>query len=183
MVDKKEEPMTVDKLKKIEYFKKKIKEVFDYLDPMRKGEIKLEEVAYIIRYFNRFPSESVIRKDIIRQLEEDEPSDYVKYSKLEPVLVNMLIEMQHEPDPMENLLAAFKVLDTEGRGYIKENVLRTLLMNIGIKFDAKVYEKFMLYSVDRTEQLIYYEDYVARLVEENEKHWEYIMKDFDPDSK
>jgi Ca2+-binding EF-hand superfamily protein len=181
--DKKDEPMTSEKLKKIEYFKKKIKEVFDYIDIPKKGEIKREEVAYIIRYFNRFPSESVIMKDIIRQLEEDEPSDYVKYNKLETLLLNMIIENQHEPDPMENLLAAFKILDTEGKGFIKENVMQTLLMNIGIKFDIPVYQKFKEYAVDRAEPVIYYEDYVAKLVEENEKHWENIMKDYDADAK
>ena len=138
----------------------------------------------IIRYFNRFSSESVIRKDIIRQLEEDDPSDYVKYKQTKACfLVNILIEMQHEPNSMENLLTAFKVLDTKNKGYIKENVLSTLLMNIEIKFNAKVYENILFYSVDRTEQLIYNEDYVVMLAEENEKHWKYIMKDFNPSSK
>jgi len=79
----------------------------------------------------------------------------------------------------EELLAAFKLLDPENKGYIREDELKNLLMNCGIKFDDKIYEEFKRYAVDKTGQFVYYEDYIARLVEENDQHLYNLIKDYE----
>ncbi len=43
----------------------------------------------------------------------------------------------------------------------------------------KEYEQFKLFALDKTGQFIYYEDYVARLIDENERHLEYLLRGYD----
>ncbi len=48
-----------------------------------------------------------------------------------------------------------------------------------IKFDEKIYEEFKKYAVDKTGQFVYYEDYVARLIQENDEHLCTLIKDYE----
>jgi Ca2+-binding EF-hand superfamily protein len=94
----------------------------------------------------------------------------------------MLLVLQNnefEPAPAEHLLAAFRILDPEAKGYIKEDVIRQLLTTKGILLRPKEYEQFKQFGLDKTGQYIYYEDYVARLIDENERHLEYLLKGFE----
>ena len=38
---------------------------------------------------------------------------------------------------------------------------------------------FKQFALDKTGQVIYYEDYVARLVEENERHLDYLLRGYE----
>ena len=49
--------------------------------------ISLREISYIMRYLLQFPSEAQVRDYIITKLEDDEPSDYIKYEKFEPYMI------------------------------------------------------------------------------------------------
>ena len=64
-----------------------------------------------MRYLLQYPSEAQVRDYIIDLLEGDEPSDYIKFDKFEPFMLNALITNEYEPNPAEHLMAAFKVLD------------------------------------------------------------------------
>ena len=108
----------MEKIKQQEYYKHWIRKLFDYIGQEHKcpkDTIKKEEVSYIMRYLNQFPSEAQVIDYIIPKLEEDEPSDYIKLTKFEPFMLEVLIKNEFEPSPAEHLLAAFKVLDTEGK--------------------------------------------------------------------
>ena len=48
-----------------------------------------------------------------------------------------------------------------------------------IKFDEKIYEQFKLYAVNKTDDNVYYEDYIARLMEENDSHLYSLIKDYE----
>ncbi len=65
-------------------------------------------------------------------MEDDEPSDYIKYEKFEPYMLQVLMNNEFEPAPAEHLLAAFRILDPEGKGYIKKDVMHQLLTTKGI---------------------------------------------------
>ena len=80
-----------------------------------------------MRYLMQYPSEAQVRDNIIEQLEEDEPSDYIKYDKFEKYMMNVLMTNEVEPNPSEHLLAAFRVLDPEGKGYIRKDVMKNLM--------------------------------------------------------
>jgi len=41
------------------------------------------------------------------------------------------------------------------------------------------YEFFKQFALDKTGQYIYYEDYVARLIDENERHLDYLLRGFE----
>lgn len=81
-------------------------------------------------------------------------------------------------------------MDPEGKGYIREDVIHNLLTTQGykinnitkigrIKFAENVFDQFHDYAIDKTGQYFYYEDYVAKLIEENEKHMQYLLKDYE----
>ena len=76
-------------------------------------------------------------------------------------------------------MEAFKVLDPEGKGYIRKDVMKTLLTSQGIPLRPREYESFIQAAQDKSGQYIYYEDYVAKLVDENERHKDLLIKDFD----
>ncbi len=69
------------------------------------------EVSYIMRYLLQFPSEAQVRDYIIDKVADDEPSDYIKYEKFEPYMLQVLMSNEFEPATAERLLDAFKILD------------------------------------------------------------------------
>ena len=168
-----------EKQKQEDFYNHLIKEAFSIIDIERRGFIDRKEVSYIMRYLLQFPSEAQIRDYILDQLEGDEPSDYIKFDKFGPYMLNVLKTNEFEPNPAEHLLAAFRVLDPEGKGYIRKDVIKELLTKKGIPLRPREYESFESFAQDKTGELIYYEDYVARLIDENERHKEYLIKDYD----
>ena len=94
-------------------------------------------------------------------------------------MLQVLTTNEFEPAPAEHLLAAFRILDPEGKGYIKKDVLHELLTTKGISLRDQEYEKFKQFAVDKAGKVVFYEDYVARLIDENERHLEYLIKGFE----
>ena len=139
-----------EKIKQVEFYKHLIKEAFSIIDIERKGYIDRKEVSYIMRYLLQFPSEAQIRDYIIDQLEGDEPSDYIKYDKFEPYMLNVLMTNEYEPNPAEHLLAAFRVLDPEGKGFIRKDVMQELLTTKGIPLRPREYESFISFAQDKS---------------------------------
>ena len=171
----------MEKLKQQEYYKHYIRKVFDYLSreaKLPKDVTPKEEISYIMRFFNQFPSEAQVIDYIIPKLEDDEPSDYIKLSKFEPFMLEVLAKNEFEPSPAEHLLAAFRVLDTEKKGRIPIDVLKNMLTTEGIPFREKEMNEFEKYSLDKSQKYVYYEDYVAKLMDENEKHIEEFLKEY-----
>ena len=54
-------------------------------------------------------------------------------------MLEVLTKNEFEPSPAEHLLAAFKVLDTEGKGRIPFDLLKNLLMTEGRLFALILY--------------------------------------------
>ena len=94
-------------------------------------------------------------------------------------MLNVLMINEYEPNPAEHLLAAFRVLDPESKGYIKKDVMKELLTTKGIHLRPREYELFVTFAQDPSGMYIFYEDYVTKLVEENERHREYLCKGYD----
>ena len=117
---------------------------------------------------------------IIPKLEDDEPSDEIKLTKFEAFMLEILMTDEYDPSPPEHILAAFKVLDPEGRGYIDWEVLKWMIMDqhMGIGFREEEYNHFEEFALDKSGSKFYYEDYVAWLASENESHHESLIKDY-----
>ena len=101
----------------------RIQEAFKIIDQQMKGYVDRREISYIMRYLLQYPSEAQIRDYIIPKLEDDEPSDFIKYEKFEPYMLQVMLNNEFEPAPAEHLLAAFRILDPEGKGYIRKDVM------------------------------------------------------------
>ena len=65
-------------------------------------------------------------------------------------MLQVLINNEFEPAPSEHLLAAFRILDPEGKGYIKKDVMQQLLTTKGIPLRTKEYESFKQFALDKT---------------------------------
>ncbi|KAE8976543.1 hypothetical protein PR002_g25285 [Phytophthora rubi] len=69
-------------------------------------------------------------------------------------MLEVLYTNEYEPDADETLLAAFRVIDTEKKGYIEAEVMRELLTTRCTPFREK-----------EMEGRIYYEGYIALLIQ------------------
>ena len=85
---------------------------------------------------------------------------------------------EFEPAPAERLLAAFKILDPAGTGKIPLDVIEELLTTKGIPLRDEEISSFKLYAQDKTGTCVEYEDYVAKMIEEQERHKEYLLQDW-----
>ena len=166
-----------------EFYKQKIKETWKIIDAKDEGHVDKREISYIMRYLLQFPSEMQVRDYIIVKLEDDEPSEYIKYEKFEPYMLDVLMKNEFEPSPAEHLLAAFRCLDPGNTGRIKVEVIKELLTTKGIQLRDKEYEAFIPFAQDKTGKYVEYEDYVAKLIDENERHLEMLIKDYDANAK
>ena len=51
-----------------------------------------------------------------------------------------MLKNEFEPAPAEHLLAAFRILDPEGKGYIKKDIIEQLLTTKGIALREKEFD-------------------------------------------
>ena len=49
---------------------------------------------------------------------------------------------EYEPSPSEHLLTAFKIMDPEGKGYIRKDVMKNLITTLGIPLRPREYSNF-----------------------------------------
>ena len=120
---------------------------------------------------------------IIVKLEDDEPSKFVKQDKLESYLVNWMMLNEFAPAAHEQLLAAFRALDTKKEGRIKYDVLENLLTSTGIPFRQEEIDNFKRFALDKTETWVEYEEYCEKLCRENEQHCQMLLLDYEEMSK
>lgn len=73
-------------------------------------------------------------------MQEDEPSTFVTYDRFEKKMLEVLYTNEYEPDTDETLLAAFRVLDADKKGYMDADVMRELLISKGTPFRDKEIE-------------------------------------------
>merc|ERR1712232_267345 len=165
-------------------FKKTVKDAFALFDKIGNDTVPQDDVGTIMRYLGQFPSESALKDSIIPEMIEFEArSDgTVSFKAFESVYMRCYKDKEHDPADPETLLACFHVLDPpnkEGvrKGYIDSNWLYELLSTRGGKasdgFRERDMSDFLEYAKDKESQdssRIYYEDYVAKLTSDVERH-------------
>ncbi len=75
-------------------------------------------------------------------------------------MLNALTINEYEPNPAEHLLAAFRVLDPENKGYVNIDIITELLTTKGIPFRDREIKNFRTFAEDNKGERVYYEDYV-----------------------
>ncbi|CAM9936778.1 unnamed protein product [Choristocarpus tenellus] len=88
----------------MEVQKARIKEAFALFDKEKKGCVIQEEVSTIMRFLGAYPTEKAMVKDILPDMQEDEPTNYVTYSRFEEKMLEILASRAWEPDTSEVLL-------------------------------------------------------------------------------
>lgn len=143
--------------------RKRIKAAFDLFDRDGKGIVVKEEVGTMMRYLRAFPTEEEMVTEILPQLQDEEETQFVKIERFEPFMLRILVEKVYEPDPEEVVLEAFKVLDSEGKGYLEEDTIVELLTENEYAFRPKEVQDFLRVAKDTDTGYIHYDDYVAHL--------------------
>ncbi|XP_064239751.1 dynein regulatory complex protein 8 isoform X4 [Aotus nancymaae] len=103
-------------------FHKKIKEAFEVFDHESTNTVDVREIGTIIRSLGCCPSEGELH-DLIAEIEEEEPTGYIRFEKFLPVMTEILLERRYRPIPEDVLLRAFEVLDTAKRGFLTKDEL------------------------------------------------------------
>ena len=88
----------------------------------------------------------------------------MQYTKLEPVLVEVIVENKFPRDSEETIKKALEKLDVEGKGYLTSNELRRYLCGKGEAFAEEDLEEMLLTAAD-AEGRVFIEDYALMLGE------------------
>jgi Ca2+-binding EF-hand superfamily protein len=161
-------------------YKKKIHNSFHLFDRDGQGLVIKEEIGTIMRSLYAFPTEEQLVTEIIPQLQQstnsnatnnvDNPANntdtdslYISYSSFEPFMLKVMLEKLFAPPNEELLLQAFKVLDTENRGYIDEATMVELLTENEWAFRERELEDFLRVAKDTDTGYVHYEDYIQLL--------------------
>jgi|TARA_B110000003_G_C16480107_1_gene469233 calmodulin len=149
--------------------KKKIEDAFALFDKEGKGCLIQEEVSTVMRYLGAFPRERDVVETVLPDMMEDEPTAFVTYEKFEKKMLEVMAQNLYEADTDDIMLAAFKAIDTDGKGYIDADRMRELLSTYGTAFRPKEIDGFMSRAKDMETGRIYYEDYIAMFLGEIEE--------------
>ncbi|XP_030668428.1 dynein regulatory complex protein 8 isoform X4 [Nomascus leucogenys] len=103
-------------------FHKKIKEAFEVFDHESNNTVDVREIGTIIRSLGCCPTEGELH-DLIAEVEEEEPTGYIRFEKFLPVMTEILLERKYRPIPEDVLLRAFEVLDSAKRGFLTKDEL------------------------------------------------------------
>jgi len=150
--------------------KKAIREAFRIFDKEEKNTVDEAEIPCIMNYLGYFPSRKDVLYDVIPFMEEDEPASAVKLEKFEQKMLQIMEEGEYLPSSEEQLLSAFKQLDPNGKGYVAASYLESLMQSEGTPFVPKELENMMATFKDMDTGNFYYEDYIAKLIEDNVKY-------------
>ncbi|XP_003130614.1 EF-hand calcium-binding domain-containing protein 2 isoform X3 [Sus scrofa] len=144
-------------------FHKKIKEAFEVFDHESNNTVDVREIGTIIRSLGCCPSEGELH-DLIAEVEEEEPTGYIRYEKFLPVMTEVLLERRYRPIPEDILLRAFEVLDPAKRGFLTKEELIKYMTEEGEPFSQEEMEEMLSAAIDPESNAIHYKDYITMMV-------------------
>uniref|UniRef100_A0AAA9RWK9 EF-hand calcium binding domain 2 n=1 Tax=Bos taurus TaxID=9913 RepID=A0AAA9RWK9_BOVIN len=124
---------------------------------------KKREVGTIIRSLGCCPSEGELH-DLIAEVEEEEPTGYIRFEKFLPVMTEVLLERRYRPIPEDILLRAFEVLDPAKRGFLSKDELIKYMTEEGEPFSQEEMEEMLSAAIDPESNSIHYKDYITMMV-------------------
>jgi len=141
----------------------KIAEAFSLFDRDNANAVVQEDVGNIMRALEVFPSESVLLKDYLPVLKDDDNGGYVPYKNFEALMLRILVNKESERSSAETVMQAFRAIDVGSTGMISSELLEELLVTKGTAFRPNEVEQFLEAAKDPETGNIYYEDYVELL--------------------
>ncbi|XP_077024633.1 dynein regulatory complex protein 8 isoform X4 [Tamandua tetradactyla] len=125
------------------------------------SEIAVAEFHRKIREaFEVFDHESNNTVDV----EEEEPTGYIRLEKFLPVMTEILLERRYRPIPEDILLRAFEVLDPAKRGFLTKEELIKYMTEEGEPFSQEEMEEMLSAAIDPESNVIHYKDYISMMV-------------------
>ncbi|XP_036309473.1 dynein regulatory complex protein 8 isoform X1 [Pipistrellus kuhlii] len=142
---------------------RKIKEAFEVFDHELNNTVDVREIGTIIRSLGCCPNEGELH-DLLAEVEEEEPTGYIRFEKFLPVMTNILLERRYRPIPEEVLLRAFEVLDPTKRGYLSKEELVKYMTEEGEPFSQEEMEEMLSAAIGPESNFIHYRDYITMMV-------------------
>ncbi|XP_054550929.1 dynein regulatory complex protein 8 isoform X4 [Talpa occidentalis] len=97
-------------------------------------------------------------------VEEEEPTGYIRYEKFLPVMTQVLMEKRYRPIPEDVLLRAFEVLDPDKLGFIPKEELIKFMTEEGEPFSQEEMEEMLSAAIGPESTSIHYKEYIAMMV-------------------
>ncbi|KAF5296054.1 hypothetical protein FQA39_LY12676 [Lamprigera yunnana] len=142
---------------------RRIAEVFEIFDHASNKTIDLREVGTVVRALGCCPSEAEIQEILIACEDLNMPGS-IHLSKFLPHVSQMLMEHKHEPASPEKLLEAFRVLDSEGKGFITKEHITMVMTQDGEPFSQEELDEMLEIAIDPLTQTVPYEYYLNKLM-------------------
>uniref|UniRef100_D3ZXJ2 EF-hand calcium binding domain 2 n=1 Tax=Rattus norvegicus TaxID=10116 RepID=D3ZXJ2_RAT len=116
---------------------------------------------------------------LLSQVEEEEPTGYIRFEKFIPVMTTVLLEKRYRPIAEDVLLRAFEVLDPTKRGFLTKDELVKYMTEEGVLFPWRLplelelhgepfsqeeMEEMLSAAIDPESNTINYRDYITMMV-------------------
>ena len=186
------------------FIKYKVNQIVSIIFKEYNGYIPRVEAPYLIRYFLQFPSQSQVVDEIlvdIAKLESsnDKSKELLEVEAFEKYLITILKTNKYAGYDKETLIEAFRILDNEKNGYLDLHTYYTYLKRYGITFTKEQIEEMESFLLKNDNELLeslgveneeavkhkptstrnfYYENYVRKVLGDNQKHFEELMKEY-----
>ncbi|XP_072686372.1 dynein regulatory complex protein 8 isoform X2 [Canis lupus baileyi] len=143
-------------------FHKKIKDAFEVFDHEANNTVDRDRNNYQVTRVLPKRMESCMT--LIVEVEEEEPTGYIRFEKFLPVMTKVLLEKRYRPIPEDILLRAFEVLDPSKRGFLTKEELIKYMTEEGEPFSQEEMEEMLSAAIDPESNSIRYKDYIAMMV-------------------
>ena len=186
------------------FIKYKVHQIVSIIFKEYNGYIPRVEAPYLIRYFLQFPSQSQVVDEILVEIgklesSNDKSKELIEVDAFEKYLISILKTNKYAGYDKETLIEAFRILDNEKNGYLDLHTYYTYLKRYGITFTKEQLEEMESFLLKNDNELLeplgvqndevikhkptttrkfYYESYVRKVLDDNQKHFEDLMKEY-----
>ena len=186
------------------FIRYKVRQIVSIIFKEYNGYIPRVEAPYLIRYFLQFPSQSQVVDEILVEISKlessnDKSKELLEVDAFEKYLITILKTNKYSGYDKETLIEAFRILDSEKNGYLDLHTYYTFLKRYGITFTKEQIDEMESFLLKNDNELLeslgvqndevvkhkptstrkfYYESYVRKVLGDNEKHFEELMKEY-----
>lgn len=186
------------------FIKYKVYQIVSTIFKEYNGLIPRVEAPYLIRYFLQFPSQSQVVEEILVEIgklesSNDKSKELLEVDAFVKYLITILKSNKYAGYSKETLIEAFRILDNENNGYLDLHTYYTYLKRYGITFTKEQLDGLESFLLENDNELLeplgvqndevikhkptttrkfYYESYVRKVLDDNQKHFEDLMKEY-----
>ncbi|XP_063920111.1 dynein regulatory complex protein 8 isoform X2 [Zophobas morio] len=160
MLDEEEEEIPVPINNDLE---RRIADTFEVFDHAGNKTVDSREIATIVRALGCCPTEAEVQ-EILMAVEMPEAPGSVHLSNFLPHICEIITEHKYQPASPAQLLEAFQILDSDGRGYLTKEHISTLMTQDGEPFTQDELDEMLEIAIDPHTQTVPYEYYINQLM-------------------